>query len=128
MPITGLYAGALALVLIALSLRVVIVVRAREKIGYGDGGRADMATIVRGQGNFVEYVPLALVLIGIAELDGAGTQLLHGLGLTLLVARILHPFGLTPPGGTHPLRVVGILATWIVLVVGGLRAILSFFG
>ena len=86
-PITGLYAGLAALLLVALSLRVI---RARyaTRIEIGDGGDAGLTRRIRAQANFVEYVPLALVVIAMAEANGAYTLLLHGLGAALIVGRI----------------------------------------
>ncbi|MFT5414599.1 MAG: putative membrane protein YecN with MAPEG domain [Gammaproteobacteria bacterium] len=54
--VTPMYAAALGIVLLILSIRVVAVVRAKGGILYGDGGNADYTTVVRGQANFIEYV------------------------------------------------------------------------
>ena len=117
LPITSLYAGILGLLLVALSIRVVVVVRGKGNVGYGDGGQPSFATVVRGQGNFIEYVPLAIILMGIIELGGAGKTLLHALGAALVVARVLHPMGLREEPGPTLFRVVGTAGTWIILAV-----------
>ncbi|MGB0751287.1 MAG: MAPEG family protein, partial [Gammaproteobacteria bacterium] len=62
--ITALYAGILGVIMVLLSLRVIVVARARAHIPYGDGGKDELTPVVRAQGNFAEYVPLALLLIG----------------------------------------------------------------
>ena len=56
--ITAFYAGILAIILVVLSIRVVIVARAKAHVPFGDGGKDELKPIIRGQGNFIEYVPL----------------------------------------------------------------------
>jgi uncharacterized membrane protein YecN with MAPEG domain len=73
---------------------------------------------VRRHGNFVEWVPFALLLMALCELNGAATSLLHGAGLTLVGARVLHPFGIKHDVVPHPLRALGAGLTFAV--VGGL--------
>lgn len=119
LPITSLYAGFLALLLVALSIRVVVQVRAKGKVNYGDAGDTGFARVVRAQGNFIEYVPMALFLIGIAELNGASGTLLHSLGAALVAARLLHPAGLREEAGPNVARVVGTAGTWVILVIAG---------
>jgi len=123
-PITGFYAGILGLVLLWLSLRIVSAVRAKAEIGYGDGGKAEYTVIVRGQGNFVEYVPMILILMGVNEMAGTSGYWLHGMGIALVIARLAHPFGLTTTPGVNPLRFAGTLTTWIVLAIASVQAIL----
>ena len=65
-----------------------------EGISIGDGGRSDLLLAMRRHGNFVEYVPLLLIMFAALELNGASATLLHGLGLGLVVARILHAVGI----------------------------------
>ena len=57
-----LYAALLGLILVYLSYRVVSY-RVKYKVGIGDGGNTKLARAIRVQGNFVEYVPIALLLI-----------------------------------------------------------------
>jgi uncharacterized protein len=122
MPITMLYAGALALVLLVLSVRV-IQARGSTKVFMGDGGNELMIRRMRGQGNFVEYVPMALILLGLLEYRGTAPWLLHALGATLLVARLLH--GYTFAFATHfPAgRFLGTLGTQLAVGAGGLLAL-----
>ena len=102
-----MYAGLLGIILLVLSIRVVTVVRAKGKIGYGDGGDPDFTTVVWGQGNCVEYVPLTLILIAFAEAGGTSAFWIHAMGVALVAGRIMHPFGLTKKPGFDPLRFVG---------------------
>lgn len=123
-PITGFYAGLLGLILLWLSIRIVTAVRAKAEISYGDGGNPEYTVILRGQGNFVEYVPLILILMAVNELGGTGAAWLHGMGVTLVIARLLHPFGLTNTPGVNPMRFIGTIGTWIVLATASILAVL----
>jgi len=61
-PITALYAGVLGILLVVISARV-SVLRGKFKVMFGDGGQDALMRAIRAQGNFTEYVPLALLLI-----------------------------------------------------------------
>lgn len=121
-PITALYAGFNALIMLCLAA---LVVRGRRKysIGLGDGGEEKMLAAIRAHGNNVEYVPVALLLILVLELMGAWGWTLHLLGAALTVARIAHGYGLTKTAGSSAGRVMGTLVTWIVILVGALECL-----
>ena len=125
LPITALYAGILGLWLVILSSGVV---RARLALqqSLGDGGHDELHVAQRRQGNFIEYVPLAVILIGLVELCGYPAWVVHALGATLVAARIAHPFGLAVEFGLRAPRFLGATATWIVLTVASLLAIASY--
>jgi uncharacterized membrane protein YecN with MAPEG domain len=69
------------------------------------------------QANFVEYTPITLTLLILAELQGASILLLHAAGLLLVVGRALHAVGLRQSAGRTFGRFYGTLATWFALVV-----------
>jgi uncharacterized membrane protein YecN with MAPEG domain len=114
LTITSLYASLLGLLLVVLSARVAQA-RLAHEVSLGDGGHEDLLVAQRGQGNFIEYVPLALILIGLVELNGSPAWVVHALGGTLVLARIAHPFGLAPAFSLRAPRAVGSIATWIVI-------------
>jgi len=122
MPITMLYAGALALVLLVLSIRV-IQARGATKVFMGDGGNELMVRRMRGQANFVEYVPMALILMGLMENHGAPAWELHTLGATLLFARLLHGYAFAFAAHFPPGRFGGALLTQIVVGWGALACL-----
>lgn len=117
-----LYAGALALLLVALSLNVVRL-RWKHRVGIGTGNVEELECAARAQANFAEYVPLALLVLALLEASGLAGWSVHALGLALLVGRLLHAVGLSGSSGPSRARQIGILLTWLVLVVGGLVAI-----
>jgi hypothetical protein len=116
--LTGLYAALCALLVFALSLRIALL-RKRLRIGIGDGGDAGLARAIRAQANAIEYVPLLLVMLLIAENNGAGVAFVHACGAGLLLARVLHAVGLSGSAGVSFGRFWGILLTWAVLLVLG---------
>jgi uncharacterized membrane protein YecN with MAPEG domain len=117
--ITPCYAAVLALLFVLLSARV-ISARRTSRVVLGSGDDPGLERRVRVHGNFAEYVPLALLLLGMAELRGAGPILLHGLGLTLVGARVLHALGLSRTPEDLRLRTVGMAGTFTVLTVTAL--------
>jgi len=115
-PISALYAGLLALLLVLLALRVVRL-RWKFRVGLGDGGERAMTRAIRVHGNATEHVPIALLLLLVAELNRAGPTLLHVCGAVLVVARLLHAVGLGKSAGASWQRAAGTVGTLGVIVV-----------
>jgi len=114
--ISGLYAALCALVVLSLALRVILL-RWSTRTGIGDGGDRRLARAVRIHGNAIEYVPLALILLVIAELSGVRASLLHGCGIALVAARVAHALGFTRTAGVSVGRSLGVSATFAVILV-----------
>jgi hypothetical protein len=96
----------------------------------GHGGNPVMERLIRVHGNFAEYVPLALLLLAFMEMQRHSIYIIHVLCIVLILARIIHAVGVTPVNENFPMRVLGVLGTFavlvvsaIVLLVNGLRAI-----
>ena len=115
-PLTGLYAALCALIILALALRV-IVLRWSTKTGIGDGGDRTLSKAIRVHGNATEYVPLALILMLIAELGGASGALINGCGIALVAARLAHAYGLSVSAGASIGRMLGTVVTFAVILV-----------
>lgn len=116
-PVSAIYAAAIALMILALAYRVTGF-RRRDRIGLGDAGSLDLQVAVRAHANLVEYGPLFLVLFFIAELNGVTAVSLHGVGLLFVLSRFAHAWGMAAGGGgVHPGRVAGILGTWLAIVI-----------
>jgi uncharacterized membrane protein YecN with MAPEG domain len=116
MNVTPLYAGILAILFFALSLRVIAV---RGRVSLGDGGDPVVLRRMRGHANFAEYVPLILLMMGFLELNQVSATLLHGMGLTLVAARLLHGYALSFAQKSVFGRFVGTFLTLGLLLVGG---------
>ena len=124
--ITLLVASLHILFYLLLSLRVVMHRRA-NRIGIGTGGDAAMARKVRVHANFAEYVPLALLMLGLLELSGTPAGVLWGCGALLLSARLLHALGLGGSAGYSAGRFAGALLTFVVLLAMALAGLWRFF-
>lgn len=126
---TMLYAGLLALILIVMSVRLVLL-RRRLGVGLGSGGNDVMQRQVRAHGNFCEYIPLALILLLLLEsAPSVPVWALHGLGIALVIGRILHGFfGVNRSAGTTPGRFWGTFLTWLMLGVSGLWLVFLSLG
>ena len=126
LEITGLYGGCLGLLLVVLSIRVVRM-RDRFKTGIGSGGEPELARAIRVHGNFVEYVPLSLILLATLEIQGAAVWVLHFFGAALLLGRVLHAWGLSSSEGRTPGRFLGTLLTWLSLAGLSVANLIRFF-
>ena len=125
--ITALYAGLLGLLLVYLSARVILG-RQKHLVDIGDGGQPALARAIRTQGNFTEYVPLALLLILVLEVLGTRPIVLHGLGLALILARLAHLQGFGLSKGTSGGRTIGAAGTFGVIIVASVLALLASYG
>lgn len=123
LQITALYAGIFALIYIGLSARVALT-RRRVRVSVFDGGNAELGRAIRQHGNFGEYVPFALILMALIELNGGAVWLVHGLGASLLVARLVYLNALKGiTGATFTCRIIGMTLTWLVITVAALVAL-----
>jgi uncharacterized membrane protein YecN with MAPEG domain len=113
--IVPIYAAIFAIMLIALSLRVAKT-RGDVRIAIGDGGNVLLRRAIRVQGNFTEYVPMALILFTFVEMQGWPRWLVHGLCLVLLAARALHAYGIAQEPEDIRLRATGMATTAALLV------------
>jgi uncharacterized protein len=117
MPITALYAALLTPVLLFLTFRV-IGARRSGKVEIGDGNDRELLRRMRVHANFIETVPMALILLGLAESLKASGLALHVLGAVLLIGRVIHAYGLSQTPHIMPLRFVGMVLT-ITALAGG---------
>lgn len=116
LPITSALAGAAAIFLVLLSLPIALRRRA-TRLSAGDGGDEAFNRKIRAQANFIEYVPLAIIAIGLVEMNGGSQILVCGLAAALAAARVLHAFGLW--SNVLIGRALGAVLTFAVLVVAG---------
>jgi len=120
--ITLLYTALHVLLMLVLLMRISQIRHAR-RIGLGDGGDPELLRRIRVHANFVEHVPIALLLLALLELAGLPAPWLWGLGSTLLLARVLHAAGLSRSAGHSFGRFWGTALTWLVLLVMALAGV-----
>ena len=123
--VTPIYAALLGLLFVPFTLRVGLY-RVKNEINLGDGNDPELLRIMRGQGNFIETVPLALVLLILMEVLGASGTWLHALGAALVIGRILHYIGVTEMGPFNG-RPVGMIATLTVYLVASLWILVELY-
>ena len=110
--VTALYAGLLGLIGLVLAG---LVGRARGKSGVslGDGGKPELIEAVRRHANFVEFVPLLLILFAIIEINGGAKWWLHVMGIAAVVCRVAHPIGLRFDQMNSVPRIIGAGGTFL---------------
>ena len=126
MTVIPLYAGLLALLYFVLSYRIVLM-RGAGMPSLGDGGNSVLLRRIRAHGNFAEYVPIILLMMGMLEFGKLPTPYLHGLGITLLVARVLHGYALSFTESFTFGRFWGTALTFLLLVVCGALCLCQAF-
>ena len=114
--ITPIYAAALGLMMIGLSMYV-SQLRADQDVSIGMGTDPALLERVRRHGNFVENVPMVLLLIAMAEIVGLGAVWLHAAGLILVVSRIIQPIGLRHNATFTAARLAGNLGTFAAILI-----------
>ena len=126
MQITATYAAILAIYFVILS-NVVSITRGKLKTPIGDGDNIALSVIIRRHANFAEAVPFALIVMAMAEVGGLAAPWVHALGVLLLAARLIHPFGMTEANPIGRLRIVGAVGTHIVTVAASLAILAQNF-
>ncbi len=118
LPVTALYAGVLAIFALILSFRAGFF---RGKIGvsilFSEPPNMELAERVRVHQNFLEYVPMILILMGAIELNGGSANFLHVIGIALILSRIAHAVGLKHDNLAHPGRLVGAGGTALITLI-----------
>ena len=115
MPITAFYASLLVPLYILLAARIILM-RFSARVSVGDCGDKDLLRRMRVHANFAEYVPFALLLMGLAESLALDARLLHGVE-SCCARRYAHAYGMSRRKDILPLRTGGMIATLSVLIV-----------
>lgn len=115
LPITSLTAAVAAIMLVILGFATGMR-RTQTKILLGTGDDDILLRRVRAHGNFIEYVPIALILLALAEVAGTGDALLWTIAGLLVAGRALHIVGIL--GTVIPARAAGMLMTIASILLG----------
>jgi uncharacterized protein len=124
-PVTALYAGLCALLLLVFA-GLVSRQRKKLKVGLGDGGHPALTRAMRVHGNAVEWMLPMLLLLLVAELNHTSHLLLHACGLAFVIARIAHAVGLSGSAGESAGRMAGTAVSWTVIAVLAIVNIVDF--
>ena len=120
-PITLMYASVFALFALVLSFRAgTFRGKAKVSVLFGDPANMELAERVRVHQNFLEYVPMILIVMGAIEASGGSPMFLFVVGDLLFIARIAHAIGLKHENMAHKGRAIGAGGTALLtLVVAG---------
>jgi uncharacterized membrane protein YecN with MAPEG domain len=110
----ALYLGLLVALGIGLSVPVMLRRRA-ARVGVGDGGDDILLRRIRIHGNFVEQAALIAPLLALAPFAGAPSLVIHLIGGSMLLGRVLHAQGLAAGPGPTFGRVAGMALSWTSL-------------
>ncbi len=113
--VTSIIAAVLTIIFIKLSFAV-IALRRQNRVGLGNGGFDDLERAIRAQGNFAEYVPFGLILIGCLELNGAPWWVVAVPGISLIIGRLVHVVGIHTPPPDFSKRILGMKFTFMTLI------------
>jgi len=126
MPITPLFASIFAIIFVFLSMRVALR-RRRQRISVGSGGDMELELAIRAHANFIEYVPISLILMWFLEVIAHASGLVLILGTALLLARLAHIVGILDTENKLIFRSVGMLVTFAVILISSMILIWHYF-
>ncbi len=101
--------------------------RGKAKVLHGDGGDTSLQRHMRAHSNFIEYTPIALLLILVLDLNEQHGWLLALTAAVFLLGRVLHAIGMQADKPSKP-RMVGMLMTMLPYAIWIVWAALVAFG
>jgi len=110
--ITAMYGGLTVLLFAGLSAYV-SVLRGKYKTKLGDNAEPEVLRAVRAQGNAAEYIAVLLLMLFFAEMLGGNRTVLHVVGGLILLARVLHAYGILAT--SQAVRIAGAGINYLVL-------------
>ena len=122
--ITALYAGILALLIVALGINVTVH-RVKLGVSLGDGDNPQMLRMIRLHGNAVEYIPISLVMMLIYEINGGWQVVLHAAGIALVIGRLLQTAGMWNTEVPGFARGAGQSLTWLAIAALAVMSLLK---
>ena len=120
--ITLLYAAILGLLSVLLANQVLYV---RLRGGKEEKWRSNATE--RVQANFVENVPLALIILFIFEYSSSSNNLIHIFGILLVLFILLHAWGMSKNEGANYPRLIGAQGTFLLISVMSFASIILYF-
>lgn len=124
--ITSLYAAVLGLMTIWLASKPGFM-RGKVGISVGDGGNTELLAAMRRHGNFIEWVPMTLILLGLFEIQGGPTLALHIMGAGLIVSRLLHAHGISYDSIQSIPRAIGAFGNMLIMLTASIWLLVLHF-
>jgi uncharacterized membrane protein YecN with MAPEG domain len=122
--VTSLIAGIFALMMVPLSFQITTR-RFKVRAVFGDTGDETLRRRIRAHGNFIEYAPTALIVLGLVEGQGAPSLLVWPLGIAFLGSRIIHAVGMLYTS-SPTLRAIGMFVQHAAFLISGAWLVFGF--
>jgi|GEM_PF-2398340 hypothetical protein len=109
--------GLLGIIITLLSLNVTRV-RAATDVFHDDGGIESLARARRAHYTVLQFSLIFLVALTVYEMAGAPKDWIIPIGLTFILGRLLHAYGMLKLAPKNPLRAIGavgchLLTLWV---------------
>ncbi len=117
--ISTLLTSIIAIWLLILSARVIALRGASflKFFSFNNFGEEALQRAVRAQGNLIEYAPIFLILLFIAEYNGTHPHMLYMSATLFMIARLMHGVAFGFMKYSPFLRVGGTLLTFLCIVI-----------
>jgi len=122
--VTSFTAALFALMIVPLSFQITIR-RFKVRARIGDAGDETLRRRIRAHGNFIEYAPLALIVLGLVEGQGAPSLLVWPLAIAFLASRAAHAIGMLY-ASTPTFGAIGMTIQHAAFLISGAWLILGF--
>ena len=117
--ISTLLTSIIAIWLLILSARVIALrgVSFLKFFSFNNFGEEALQRAIRAQGNLIEYAPIFLILLFIAEYNGAHPHMLYMTATFFIIARLIHGVAFGFMKYSPFLRVGGTLLTFLCILI-----------
>ena len=117
--VSTLVTSIISLWLLVLSARVIALrgVSFLKFLSFNNYGNETLIRAIRAQGNLIEYAPIFLMLIFIAEYNGVHPHMLYLSSILFIVARLMHGIAFGFMQYSPFLRVGGTLLTFMCILI-----------
>ncbi|MCL2473840.1 MAG: MAPEG family protein [Alphaproteobacteria bacterium] len=95
----------------------------------GTDNKKDQVVFKRAEGllhSFTDYVPIIFLLMISIEANGAPPYIIHVMGITLIIARLMHAFGSNFMTGADAIRFLGAQITYLLLTFSSFCALFYY--
>ena len=82
---------------------------------------------MRRHANFIEFVPLGLLIIALLEANGVSGTVIHGLCGSLVLFRLCHAFGIKADTVKGAGRAIGAAGSTLVMLVASVWTVVAYF-
>ncbi len=93
-----------------------------QGLGVGDD-QPELLARVRSHGNLAENSAIVLFVLALLEMSGVNQTIIGAAAGAFVIGRLLHPLGLFKTSGSSIPRALGVAATALVGMIGGLALI-----